>query len=145
MHDKSDSKWRSLATAPILGQPPRRPPGVSSRERGGRAEQYALDYLTSQGLKLLTRNFLCRMGEIDLIMMHNKHLVFVEVRYRKNSRYGSPAATISHTKQRRLTRTANFYLQQHGHDIPCRFDVVAIVSEPEVKVEWIQNAFEAAY
>ena len=118
---------------------------MGSRESGGRAEQHALDYLISHGLKLITRNFLCRMGEIDLIMMHDKHLVFVEVRYRKNSRYGSPAATISLTKQRRLTRTASFYLQQHHHDIPCRFDVVAIVSEPEVQVEWIQNAFEAAY
>lgn len=118
---------------------------MSSRNTGGRAEQYALDYLKSQGLKLVTCNFLCRMGEIDLIMMHNKHLVFVEVRYRKNSHYGTPAATISRTKQSRLTRTANFYLQQHGLDIPCRFDVVAIVAQPEVKVEWIQNAFESAY
>ncbi len=116
---------------------------MSSRERGGRAEQYALDYLKSQGLKLITRNFLCRMGEIDLIMRHNKHLVFVEVRYRKNSNYGTPAATISRTKQSRLTRTANFYLQQQGHNTPCRFDVVAIVSQPQVKIEWIQNAFEA--
>ncbi|MBG7601197.1 MAG: YraN family protein [Gammaproteobacteria bacterium] len=117
---------------------------MSSRETGGRAEQYALDYLKSHGLKLVTRNFLCRMGEIDLIMMHNQHLVFVEVRYRKNSRYGPPAATISRTKQSRLTRTANFYLQQHGLDKPCRFDVVAIVAQPEVKIEWIQNAFDAA-
>ncbi len=118
---------------------------MNSRETGGRAEQYALDYLKSHGLKLVTRNFLCRMGEIDLIMLHRNHLVFVEVRYRKNSLYGTPAATISRTKQSRLTRTANFYLQQHGVDKPCRFDVVAIVSQPEVKIEWIQNAFEAAY
>ncbi|MEN8213566.1 MAG: YraN family protein [Pseudomonadota bacterium] len=116
---------------------------MTSRETGGRAEQYALEHLKSQGLKLITRNYLCRMGEIDLIMMHDGHLVFVEVRYRKNSNYGSPAATISHTKRRRLTRTADFYLQQHRCDSPCRFDVVAIVAHPEVKIEWIQNAFEA--
>ena len=116
---------------------------MNSRERGGRAEQYALDYLKSHGLKLVTRNFLCRMGEIDLIMTHNKHLVFVEVRYRNNSKYGTPAATISHIKQRRLTRTANFYLQRQGNKTPCRFDVVAITAQPKVKIEWIQNAFEA--
>lgn len=117
---------------------------MSSRERGDRAEQQALDYLQSRGLKLVRRNFLCRMGEIDLIMMHHQHLVFVEVRYRKNSNYGTPAATISFTKQRRLTRTANLYLQQQGSDMPCRFDVVAIVAQPETEIEWIQNAFEAA-
>lgn len=117
---------------------------MSSRERGDRAEQYALDFLKSRGLKLVRRNFLCRMGEIDLIMMHHQHLVFVEVRYRKNSNYGTPAATVSLTKQRRLTRTANIYLQQQGCNTACRFDVVAIVAQPQVKIEWIKNAFEAA-
>lgn len=117
---------------------------MTTRERGSQAEQDALDYLAAQGLTLIKRNFLCRMGEIDLIMKHRDVLVFIEVRYRKDSRYGTPAETIGLTKQRRLMRAANLYLQQHGQEADCRFDVVAIVAEPKMRIEWIQNAFEAS-
>lgn len=116
---------------------------MTTRERGSQAEQHALDYLHAQGLTLIKRNFLCRMGEIDLIMKHRDALVFIEVRYRKNSHYGTPAETIGLTKQRRLIRAANLYLQQHRQAAECRFDVVAIVAEPRMRIEWIQNAFEA--
>ncbi|MEJ2308616.1 MAG: YraN family protein [Gammaproteobacteria bacterium] len=116
---------------------------MTTRATGGRAEQQARRFLIRQGLKPVTENWHCRQGEIDLIMQDRKTLVFVEVRFRRNSDYGTPAATVGHTKQRRLIQAAQRYLQQLGSMPPCRFDVVAITAEPELQMEWIRNAFDA--
>lgn len=116
---------------------------MTTRATGSRAERLARDYLRKQGLKPVTENWRCRQGEIDLIMREKKVLVFVEVRYRRNSLYGTPAATVGHSKQRRLILAASHYLQQLGNEPPCRFDVVAITAEPELRMEWIRNAFDA--
>jgi putative endonuclease len=116
---------------------------MSTRATGGRAEQLARRYLIRQGLKPVTENWHCRQGEIDLIMRDRKTLVFVEVRFRRNSTYGTPAATVGLTKQRRLVHAAHRYLQQLGSEPPCRFDVIAITAEPELQLQWIRNAFDA--
>ena len=76
-------------------------------------------------------------------MRDRKTLVFVEVRFRRNSTYGTPAATVGLTKQRRLVHAAHRYLQQLGSEPPCRFDVIAITAEPELQLQWIRNAFDA--
>jgi putative endonuclease len=116
---------------------------MTTRATGSRAEQLAKSYLQQQGLRPVVDNWHCRQGEIDLIMRDRNMLVFVEVRYRKNSRYGTPAATVGHIKQRRLIHAANNYLQQLGTLPQCRFDVVAVTAEPELQIEWIRNAFDA--
>lgn len=117
---------------------------VSNIARGKSSEDLVCDYLKAQGLELLVRNFQCRMGELDLIMRDGDYLVFVEVRSRKNSRYGSPAETVTRYKQKRLIRAANFYLQRQKRDWPCRFDVVAVIpSQSAPQVDWIKNAFQA--
>ncbi len=111
-----------------------------SRQSGKEHEQQAADYLRQQGLKLLTQNFHAYRGELDLVMLDRKTLVFVEVRFRKNSAYGSAAETVTYKKQQRLVMAAQHYLQtnrQHCH-LPCRFDVIAINS---TKIDWIKNAF----
>ncbi len=111
--------------------------------QGATAEELALHYLETQGLTLVARNFRCRVGELDLIMRDGEQLVFVEVRSRRHSRYGTPAESVTWTKQQRLLRAAAFYLQRRRLDLPCRFDVVAILqAEDEPRIEWIRDAFQ---
>ena len=113
---------------------------LTTRQIGARAEDIACHYLQQQGLQLLCKNFNCKMGEVDLIMQHGKYLVFVEVRLRKNPYYGDGLMSITRTKQRRLARTALYYLQQQRKlNSACRFDVVALAEAQ--KIDWIQNAF----
>ena len=111
--------------------------------QGQAAEEKALDYLQRKGLHLLNRNYRCKNGEIDLIMQQNDTLVFVEVRYRQSSLFGSAAESVTSSKQRKLLLTANHYLQKNRMDSPCRFDVVGIGGKKLTEIEWIQNAFQA--
>jgi len=111
--------------------------------RGQRGEQMAHSHLREQGLSLLERNYRSRWGEIDLIMLDGEILVFVEVRLRAASTYGSPAETIGKRKQQRLIRTAQHYLQTH-RDARARFDVIAITTGDHApQIEWIKDAFSA--
>ena len=109
---------------------------------GGQAEALAATYLKQRGLKLVTSNYQCRFGEIDLIMREGNMLVFVEVRLRTNSRFGGPGSSITSAKRQRLVHTAQHYLQQYG-EMPCRFDAILMRSADMQKIEWIKNAFDA--
>ena len=100
-----------------------------------------MEHLQAQGLRLLERNFRSRGGEIDLIMQQGDTLVFVEVRFRQSSDYGSPAETVTAAKQQRLINTASHYLQRRGRELPCRFDIVAITGARQERIEWFQDAF----
>lgn len=120
--------------------------GVSVRRTLGRkAEQRALDFLLDQGLVLITRNFSCRFGEIDLVMQDGDCLVYTEVRYRKASGYGSAAASVDRRKQRKLALAASFYITRNRRFAmsPMRFDVVAIDAgdPPQPTISWIRDAF----
>lgn len=118
----------------------------SPRLRGEALETVALNHLCRQGLRPVCRNFQCRLGEIDLIMQDGVTLVFVEVRYRRSDRYGSPVETVDWRKQRKLIRTAQVYLcMRYGtHSAPCRFDILGIApggSAGEYRFDWCRNAF----
>ncbi|MBU0745014.1 MAG: YraN family protein [Gammaproteobacteria bacterium] len=110
---------------------------------GKNVENLACDYLQQQGLKLVTANYSCQLGEIDLIMGDKDVLVFIEVRYRKNINYGDGAATVNKSKQDKLKKTAAYYLQkQNLYDkVVCRFDVVAVSGKYMDKLDWIKDAF----
>lgn len=116
------------------------------QKRGVQAEQQALQYLQQQGLRLIDQNFACKTGEIDLIMLDQAYLVFIEVRFRSQSRYGSASSSITRGKQGKIRNTAARFLQhnpQHSQRL-CRFDVVAIDATPDApspSVQWIQSAF----
>jgi putative endonuclease len=107
---------------------------------GDAGEDLALAYLERAGLSLVARQVAGRFGEIDLIMRERDELVFVEVRRRSRSDYGSAADSIGAAKQGRLRRSAELWLQRrHGDRWPaCRFDVCAIDGE---RIDWIRNAF----
>jgi len=118
-----------------------------SRESGQYYETLAAAFLTDQGLKLLARNFHAYRGELDLVMQERNVLVFVEVKYRKNARFGCPAESISIKKQQHLSHAAGYFLQSRNQyaNMPCRFDVIAITGgqtpDSEAKIDWIKNAF----
>lgn len=111
------------------------------RETGSCYEEQVARFLEQAGYRIIERNFRCRLGEIDLIAMHQGYLVFIEVKYRKNGRSGEPAEAVTYGKQQKICRTADFYFQKHQifPDQPVRFDVAA-VSETELQI--IENAFE---
>ena len=99
----------------------------STRDFGAAIESQALETLQNKGLQLVTRNYLCKLGEIDLIMRDKKTLVFVEVRYRKNNTHGSGLESVNHNKQQKIIKTALHYLQRHKllNKTSCRFDVIS--------------------
>ncbi|MFN3398322.1 MAG: YraN family protein [Sulfurimicrobium sp.] len=107
---------------------------------GQEAENLAATFLQRQGLKLVARNYRCRMGEIDLVMNDRGTLVFVEVRLRKNPRFGGAGASITAHKQSKLIRAAQHYLQQQSLQPPCRFDAVLLDGG---NMEWVKDAFDA--
>ncbi len=111
--------------------------------RGQQYEKLALTYLKQQGLSLVSQNFHCRFGEIDLIMLDNETLVFIEVRARNNKQHGLSEDTVDFIKQKKIITTAEYYLQQKISDVDnltCRFDVLAI---NQAKINWIKNAFSS--
>lgn len=110
---------------------------------GFEAENIALAYLEACGLILVERNFHCRFGELDLIMRTDEMLIFIEVRSRRTARYGTPAESVTLSKQRKLLNAAAVYLQLKQIQLPCRFDVVAITkTNNQSHIEWIKNAFQ---
>lgn len=116
-----------------------------SQRIGEHGERTAEKFLCQNGLKCLQRNYRCRLGEIDLIMQDDEHLVFVEVRQRKDARFGSALATVTVSKQRKLILAAQHFVMTHkisGRQA-LRFDVVGITSgSSEPVIDWIANAFQ---
>jgi putative endonuclease len=118
--------------------------GVILKSKGFAIEQRAEDYLVSRGLKLIEKNYSCRRGEIDLIMLENDVVVFVEVRFRKSTSHGTPEETITKAKIRKLVFAARLFLQTHPmHDTECRFDVVGVTQSQSGQLifNWIKDAF----
>lgn len=107
------------------------------------AESEAAAYLERQGLETLTRNFRCRLGELDLVMRDGDVVVFVEVRCRTDSRFGDALESVTHAKQRKLMAAARAYLARHRlGDSPCRFDVVSVAKRNyRPHFRWLRNAF----
>lgn len=119
----------------------------TSKKIGQIAENLACDYLTSQGLKLIIKNFQSKCGEIDLIMRDDEILVFVEVRHRRLNDYGDGATTVDKRKQLKIIKTANFYLQKYKlyDKVLCRFDVIATSGSSGNQLAWIKDAFWAKW
>jgi putative endonuclease len=115
---------------------------------GNRAERAAAQHLKQLGYRILARNFSCNLGELDLIALDRKTIVFVEVRSTEEGALDFPAASVDGAKQKRLTRLATYWLQKKRLlDHPARFDVLAIGWPQQAAAPTIQhfcNAFEAA-
>jgi putative endonuclease len=115
---------------------------MDRRLTGTLAENSAAAFLESQGFQIVARNYLRRMGELDVVARDGELLVIAEVRTRADDRFGGAAASISPAKQRRLVATAAMFLDQHPELRRCavRFDVLVV---RHGRVEWIPHAFDA--
>lgn len=116
----------------------------TTKQSGNFAEEIAENYLAKNNVTLLSKNFHCRFGEIDLIALEQDILIFVEVRYRKNEHVLSAIETIDQRKCNKIVTTSEYYLNKHKkyQSYQCRYDVITLTGEIDKPVvEWIKNAF----
>jgi len=110
---------------------------------GKAGEDRAAKFLADQGYRILERNYRTPHGEIDLIALHQGTIVFVEVKTRTSDAFGAPELAVTPQKQQRMVKSALGYIKYRKlHQVPCRFDVVAISTAAEKELSLIQNAFE---
>lgn len=111
---------------------------------GREGEHVAEQFLRKKGYKVVERNYRCAAGELDLIVLDRRVVVFVEVKTRSGKGFGSPLEAVEFRKQRRMIRAAQFFLSANKlHQRDARFDVVGISwSGREPVVEHIENAFD---
>jgi putative endonuclease len=107
---------------------------------GQRAEDLCAELLRKAGLRIVARNWRCRLGEIDLVAEESGTLVFAEVRLRRDARYGGAAESVTAAKRARLVAAARLYLAGRAA-APCRFDVLLLDALVPSRVQWIRNAF----
>lgn len=113
---------------------------------GSEGERAAAEFLEARGYRILERNYRTRLGEIDLVAEEGRTLVFIEVKVRRNDRFGGPAAAITSAKQSRIARLAQQYVvSRRLGERPCRFDVVLIRGgDPKTRrLELLTGAFDA--
>lgn len=115
----------------------------NTQARGEAAESLAAAHLEAAGLRLLARNYRCRGGELDLVALAGRTLVFVEVRLRGSAAFGGAAESITAKKRRRVILAASHYLATHPADAgrDCRFDCVLLARLERGAIEWIRDAF----
>ncbi|MFQ5988424.1 MAG: YraN family protein [Candidatus Methylomirabilales bacterium] len=115
---------------------------------GMEGEAVARRFLEGLGFRIVEENFVCPLGEIDLIAKDGEILVFVEVKARRSARFGTPAEAVHAKKQRQILRVAEAYLRERRLKVPCRVDVVAVEFPPEgsePRVELFRNAVQGTW
>jgi putative endonuclease len=118
------------------------------RQLGNAGEEYCVKYLTDLGYQVLSRNFNSPFGEIDIIVENQTSLVFIEVKTRTNESIDHAMLSITKAKQKKITKTAIYFLQnyQNTNVIEHRFDVIIlqIDSDGKFDLKHIQNSFPPA-
>lgn len=108
--------------------------------RGKLGEDLAASYLAKHGYRILSRNFHTRYGEIDLIAMKGRSLIFVEVKTRGNDNFGAPIDSVTRSKLAKLRLASEYYLMQHPKFLgPVQIDVVAITLGPTGKLDSLEH------
>lgn len=118
---------------------------MADQKTGPQGEEIAASFLEGQGYTVLHRNYRKRFGEIDIIAEDRGTFVFVEVKTRRNDRFGSPFESVDLRKQVKLSRVAQDYISRNKlEDRAARFDVVAVrlSSSSPPRVSHLQDAFD---
>jgi putative endonuclease len=125
---------------------------LKKKELGAKGEEIAVRYLKSRGYRIVELNYRIRLGEIDIIAEQGDDLVFVEVKTRSGTRFGSPFESVTKQKQKQLSKVALEYINKQGcQNRPARFDVVGIEFQKggnafqDAAIEVLQNAFDLCY
>ena len=123
----------------------------TSRQTGRQGENAACDWLTKNGYTVISRNFTSPHGEIDIIAEDGKYIVFVEVKYRKNSiflsKYGRPVHAVTKEKRQRIVYTAKYYINKFKPMKKPRLDIIEIIGNDEdngftsLQIKHYKNAF----
>ncbi len=113
---------------------------MDAKEFGASGEDAAERHLKTLGYKILERNYRTKMGELDIVASDGDTIVFVEVKSRRDKKFGAPELAVDARKQRQLARAAFMYLTRtKKYNSPCRFDVVSIFSMPGTAAEIMVN------
>lgn len=112
--------------------------GDETAQMGHEGERLAEEFLKKAGFKTLARRYAAPVGELDLVMREKDTVVFVEVKTRRDRRLAEPEDAVHAGKQRKLVKTARWFLNQRQlHAVPCRFDVVTVLlplnGPPEIR------------
>lgn len=115
-----------------------------NKETGKLGEDIAVHYLKQNGYVILDRNFECKQGEIDIIALDEKEIVFIEVKTRTSNKYGTPSEAVNKIKQKHMLQTIKYYLYiRNLSDEFIRIDVMEVYIKNNVyKVNHIKQAFE---
>ena len=120
---------------------------MQKKELGKKGEEVATRFLKKHGYRIVQKNYICKMGEIDVIAKEKDTLVFVEVKTRTSTTFGPPQLAVNPSKQMQLSKVAlNFLNEKKLDDVKARFDVVAILLRPKgEEIELIKDAFDLKY
>ena len=116
-----------------------------SKQEGLQGEALVADYLRNNGFQLVAHGYYCRFGEIDLIAWEGNTLCFIEVKTRTNLQMGLPREYVTPAKQKKLRKTALFYLSEKKLDCFCRFDVAEVYAEQgfdKTRIVYLRDAFQ---
>jgi putative endonuclease len=118
---------------------------MDRQQLGRDAESRGATLLEAAGLRVLTRNYRCRSGELDIVASDGRVLVVAEVRMRSSQRFGGAAASITWRKRQRIVRATRHLLATHPEwaAFPVRFDAL-IAGADSQPLQWIRSAFDAA-
>ena len=113
---------------------------MNTKIKGLYGEDLAVKHLVRQKYKIIARNYSCPTGEIDIVALDKKTLVFVEVKARANQSFGLPGEAVNKPKQWHIAKTAQYFIHEYQvFSLEKRFDVIEILGE---KINHIKNAFE---
>ena len=116
---------------------------MNNRKEGILGEQLAVEYLEARGIKVLHRNYSCKVGEVDIVAQEGEYLLFVEVKARYGGNMGWPLEAVTPAKITQIVKTANWYLAVNRLKTDVRFDVACVDLAAE-QVTYIPNAFSAS-
>jgi putative endonuclease len=122
-------------------------PRTKKKELGKKGEEIALRFLKKKGYRIIEKNYVCTMGEMDIIAKEKDTLAFIEVKTRTSTTFGPPQLAVNSKKQMQLSKVALYFLKEKRiEDVKARFDVVAILLGPKgEEIELIQDAFDLRY
>jgi putative endonuclease len=120
---------------------------MQKKELGKKGEEMAARFLKKNGYRIIEKNYVCKMGEMDIIAKEKDTLVFIEVKTRTSTTYGPPQLSVTPRKQSQMSKVALYFLKEKKlDDVKSRFDVVAILLGPKgEEIELIKDAFELQY
>lgn len=108
-------------------------------------EDKAKEFLTNNGYTILKENYRCSLGEIDIIAEKCNAIVFIEVKSRSSTRFGTPGEAVDYRKQQKYYKMALYFIQRHNYfDKDYRFDIIEVYapSSEEYRINHIVNAFQ---